>query len=105
MVPQLLRNRRCKRTQQLMGADGYHRATHYRWRQRELSGYLAACNRILGRERFVKRGVSLTLAEDASRLGNPAREMLLQVATAAQESSSCLLVPQAPHDQKCLRCK
>ena len=88
----LLAKRGAKNGKAMLKLDSFHASTHHKWVCKEMSAYLVACNRKLG-------GAHGTLAiyEDAARLGNPAKEVLLMLGHHADTDQGCVLPPQALH--------
>ena len=96
VVKGLRKLKRVRHGKHFVRADGLGRGLYRKWLLRDVAGYMHAINRVMGQEHLGKEGCSLMICEDATRLGNPARETLILVASSPATRTSCVMVPQAP---------
>jgi hypothetical protein len=86
----LLSSRKAKNGKGMMRLDGYSACTHHRWLSQEAAAYQATCCKNLSAS-----AGTFGLWEDAARIGNPAKEMLLMMIHIVGVGG-CVLPPQAP---------
>lgn len=75
---------------QLCKVDGCNGSTYKQWVLKELASYLIATNRA------VEAPATVVIAEDAARLGSPAKETVIMVGWESNSGHGFVLPPQVP---------
>lgn len=86
----LMRSQRAKNGKGVLNLDGYHPSVHMRWVSKDRASYAVASARVF-------HGVKGVFAvfEDAARLGNPAREIVIYLTWSCTSKRGAAMPPQA----------
>lgn len=84
----VMQQRRAKNGKGMVKMEGFAKSSYHRWVRKEMCAYAVACNRMLQPKN------TIAIYEDASRLGNPAREILLMLGYCCDSRLGCVMPPQ-----------
>lgn len=87
----LLAARKGQKAKAHLSLDGFDPSLHMRWVEKGAAAYFTASNRIMHESRGTHG-----IFEDAARLGNPAREIVIYIGYSAKMRASVAMPPQAP---------
>lgn len=86
----LLAERSGKKAKGHLSLDGFDPSLHMRWVEKDAAAYYTASNRVMSGSRGTHG-----IFEDAARLGNPVREVIIYIGYSAKKQASAAMPPQA----------